>query len=123
MLQPFEELRKGQAYASVSLSVKYTSLPPQLVLWKGLRARHIRLAVVCGIAISANVLAVAFNALFETKTIDLPLIAEVTMAHLPQINSTLAGFFRTISALFSITSITFMWHLPTYLKEQHFRPG
>lgn len=91
MLQPFEELRKGQADASVSLSVKYTSLPPQLVLWRALRARHIRLATVCGIAISANVLAVAFSALFQTKTIDLPLIAEVTLPHLPQITNTLPG--------------------------------
>ena len=90
MLQPFEEFRKGQADASVSLNAKYTSLPPQLVVWRALRARHIRLAAVCGIAISSNVLAVAFSALFEANVISLLLVKDVASLYLPQINNSIA---------------------------------
>lgn len=99
-LQPFEELRRGQADASVSLSVKYTSLPPQLVIWRALRARHIRLAAVCGIAMSASVLAVALSALFEIRIVDLPLITEVTLPYLPHIDSTVAGLFNSESGIY-----------------------
>lgn len=97
MLQPFEEFRKGQADASVSLNVKYTSLPPQLVFWRALRARHIRLAAVCGIAISANVLAVALSALFKTNVVLMPLPHNITSLYLPHINSTVPDIVAKVS--------------------------
>ncbi|KAL8917668.1 MAG: hypothetical protein Q9172_005731 [Xanthocarpia lactea] len=65
ILQPFEEIRQGRAKPSQSLDVKYTSLPPQLIFWRALRARHLLLVAVCLIGFSANFLAVALGALFE----------------------------------------------------------
>ncbi|KAL8675940.1 MAG: hypothetical protein Q9186_007486 [Xanthomendoza sp. 1 TL-2023] len=65
ILQPFEEIRQGRAKPSQSLDVKYTSLPPQLIFWRALRARHFLLVAVCVTGFSANFLAVALGALFE----------------------------------------------------------
>jgi hypothetical protein len=45
--------------------VNYSSLPPQLVVFKALRARHYVLAAVCTMALLANVLAIAFAGLFH----------------------------------------------------------
>lgn len=63
MLQPYEQLRKGSAPANKSLTVDYSSLPPQAVVGRALRAGHISLALVCMMAILANVLSIAFNSI------------------------------------------------------------
>lgn len=68
MLQPFKELLSGEATARRSLDVRYTSLPPQLVLWRAIRARHFLLAAVCAMSFGANILAVALGGLFETHS-------------------------------------------------------
>lgn len=68
LLQPFEELRKGPAKAKASIDVNYSSLPPQLVLWKSLKAGHLLLTTVCTMALLSNLLAVAFSGLFHHKT-------------------------------------------------------
>ncbi|KAL8871434.1 MAG: hypothetical protein Q9174_002731 [Haloplaca sp. 1 TL-2023] len=71
ILQPFEALRQGQARPSQSLDVKYTALPPQLVFWRALRAGHLVLVAVCLIGLSANFLAVALGALFDTHLVQI----------------------------------------------------
>ncbi|KAJ9639931.1 hypothetical protein H2201_007290 [Coniosporium apollinis] len=81
MLQPFEELRRGQAPARRSLSLDYASLPPQLTLWKALRSRHFVLTAVCGMALLANVLAIAFSGLFSERTIGVPHPATFTQPY------------------------------------------
>jgi hypothetical protein len=90
LLQPFEELRKGSAPASRSLKVKYTSVPPQLAVWRALRARHFLLAAMCVVAVSTNVLAVALSALISQGS---------TNVTLPYFST------RQLSPLFSGTSI------------------
>lgn len=67
VLQPFEELRQGKAKASRSVDLKYTSLPPQLIFWRALRARHYVLVAVCAIGLSANLLAISLSGLLEIK--------------------------------------------------------
>lgn len=67
ILKPFDELRKGCARPSRSVRLQYTSLPPQLVIWRALRARHFLLAAVCVIGLSANVMSVALSGLFFAK--------------------------------------------------------
>lgn len=64
-LQPFEDLRRGKSNPSSSITVDYTSLPPQLTFFKALRARHLVLAAVCWMALLSNLLAVAFSGLFN----------------------------------------------------------
>lgn len=65
LLQPLEELRKGTAPAKRSIDLDYASLPPQLVVFKALRAKHYILAAVCFMALLANILAVAFAGIFN----------------------------------------------------------
>jgi hypothetical protein len=72
MLQPLEELQRSKASTSRSISLNYSSLPPQLSIFKALRARHLMLASVCGMALLANVLATSFAGLLFQNTIDIP---------------------------------------------------
>lgn len=87
VLKPFEELRMGDARASESLDVRYTSLPPQLTVWRALRARHFLLAAVCGISISANVLAVSLSGLFGTSIVTIESNGIFASQYLPIFNN------------------------------------
>jgi hypothetical protein len=69
MLEPFDSLRKGRKRAKDSLGLDYSSLPPQFAIWKALRQKHFLLATVCGMALLANVLAVALSGLFFESTV------------------------------------------------------
>jgi hypothetical protein len=64
ILQPFEDLRKGGSPDHKSISSKYISLPPQLVFFRALRAKHVLLAALSVTAILANVLTVSLSGLF-----------------------------------------------------------
>ncbi|KAF2851912.1 hypothetical protein T440DRAFT_47365 [Plenodomus tracheiphilus IPT5] len=72
MLQPLEELRGGNATAHKSIDANYSSLPPQLVIFKALRSSHFKLAAACTMALLANVLAVAFSGMFNEASINVP---------------------------------------------------
>jgi hypothetical protein len=71
VLQPLEELRTSKASASRSLDLNYTSLPPQLVAFRALRAQHFLLAVVCAMALLSNLLATSFAGLFFRDDVDI----------------------------------------------------
>jgi hypothetical protein len=71
MLQPLEELQDCNAKAKDSIDLNYSSLPPQLVVFKALRAKHFVLAAVCAMALFANLLAVAFSGLFFQASINI----------------------------------------------------
>ncbi|KAH0209586.1 hypothetical protein KCU86_g7183, partial [Aureobasidium melanogenum] len=64
VLQPFEELRKGKSTSGNSIALSYTNLPPQLVVFKALSAKHFMLGMLATMTILANVLSVAFSNLF-----------------------------------------------------------
>ena len=66
-MKPFEALQTGQATASRSIDLKYTSLPPQMTIWRALNARHFLLVVVCSDGLSANILAVVLNNLLNPR--------------------------------------------------------
>jgi hypothetical protein len=70
LLQPIEELQSCKAKAKESIDLDYSSLPPQLVLLKALRARHLVLAAVCTMALLANLLAVALAGLFFHEVVE-----------------------------------------------------
>jgi hypothetical protein len=65
LLQPLEELQTRNATAKKSIDTDYSSLPPQLVVFRALRSKHFVLAAVCAMALLANLLAVAFSGLFN----------------------------------------------------------
>ena len=69
MLRPLQELAKGNAKASRSLDVRYTSLPPQLIIWRAFLAKHYLLVAVCAMGLSANLLAISFSGLFESHKV------------------------------------------------------
>ncbi|KAH7310374.1 hypothetical protein BKA65DRAFT_413820 [Rhexocercosporidium sp. MPI-PUGE-AT-0058] len=72
LLQPFDELRKGNATSMKSIQAKYTSLPPQLVVWRAMKSGHFLLGAVCVITVSINVLAVSLSGLIiQGKAIEL----------------------------------------------------
>ena len=76
VLQPFDDLRAGNGAPNATVKARYTSLPPQLTFWRALRSQHFLLAIVCAVAMSTNVLAVALSALFK----DLPTSVLVPIA-------------------------------------------
>jgi hypothetical protein len=63
ILQPWEELDRGNAMPSRSIDLNYGSLPPQLGLFRAYNARHPKLAAVCLMTLLANILAVALSGL------------------------------------------------------------
>ncbi len=86
-LEPFEELRKSDGTASESLDLKYTSLPPQLVIYGALRSRQFLLAAVCAISVSANVLAVSLSGLFQTDIVTIQGNSTFSVPYLPVFKS------------------------------------
>ncbi|KKP04791.1 hypothetical protein THAR02_03128 [Trichoderma harzianum] len=65
LLQPFKVLSRGRSESSKSIDTTYTALPPQLVLWRALKSRHLMLVMLCVIALLSNLLAVGLGALFN----------------------------------------------------------
>lgn len=70
-LQPFRDLWKGKAKVSSTMDATYTSIPPQLVLWRAIKLKHMILALLCAMALLANLLAVGLGSLFN----EAPMIA------------------------------------------------
>ncbi|KAI4672117.1 uncharacterized protein J4E78_000617 [Alternaria triticimaculans] len=71
MLQPIEELQDCDAPAKRSIDLNYSSLPPQLVIFKALRSKHFVLAAVCSMVLLANLLAVAFAGIFNQDSVSI----------------------------------------------------
>ncbi|KAI4121261.1 MAG: hypothetical protein LQ338_006463 [Usnochroma carphineum] len=83
VLQPFQELLGADTKSSRSLDLRYTSLPPQLIFWRAFRARHYVLTSVCAIGLSANLLAVSLNGLFNTSLVSLVQPMTLSPKHKP----------------------------------------
>ncbi|RGP79987.1 hypothetical protein FLONG3_1931 [Fusarium longipes] len=65
VLQPFKDLWEGKAKPKNTIDATYTSIPPQLVLWRALKSKHFMLVLVCSMALLANLLAVGLGSLFN----------------------------------------------------------
>ena len=88
LLQPFKELKDCRAEARHSLDIRYSSLPPPLVLLRALRAKHYLLTAVCSISLLANVLTVGLGALLSTGPTFLITDNAIRAKNRPLINST-----------------------------------
>lgn len=82
-LQPFEELRKGAATARRSIELNYVSMPPQLAIVKAIVERRFLLGAVCFMALLANLLAVAFGAMFNEATVSVAIAMNFTQVYQP----------------------------------------
>ena len=91
LLQPYEELRRGNARTARTLTVDYSSLPPQAVVTRALRAGHLSLAAVCAMAILANVLSIAFNSILFEETVSLVSRTTFTQPYSLPLNGTAIG--------------------------------
>lgn len=98
MLQPLEELRGGNAVANRSIDADYSSLPPQLVIFKAFRSSHFKLAAVCTMALLANLLAVAFSGMFDERSALVPQTLQLT----PPYQARFVDVNGTVSPLLSI---------------------
>jgi hypothetical protein len=72
VLQPLEQMRGLKAAVPQTITLKYSSLPPQLTIIKAAQGGHFVLAAVCGMSLLANLLATAFAGLFFSATTALP---------------------------------------------------
>ncbi|KAI9830035.1 MAG: hypothetical protein M1819_005865 [Sarea resinae] len=88
ILQPFEALRRGRAKFTSSLGLQYTSLPPQLIVWRATRAKDFVLVSICGIAILANLFAVALSGLFTDSQVEIEKPLNYTAILSPHFNDT-----------------------------------
>jgi hypothetical protein len=77
LLQPWVVLRIGSTKSRDSIDLNYNALPPPLCIYRALKARHIKLALICLMTLLANILTVALGGLMYedhvilTKTITL----------------------------------------------------
>lgn len=69
VLQPYHDLLKGQRSPQTTIETKYDSLPPQLMIWRAVKAGHYFLAVLCVVVLLANVLAVGLGAIFDESPV------------------------------------------------------
>lgn len=80
-------MSEGRSEPSKSIETTYTALPPQLVVWRALRARHLMLAMICITALLSNVLAVGLGALFNEDLITANYTATFTPNVAPLFNN------------------------------------
>ncbi|KAF9881071.1 hypothetical protein CkaCkLH20_01221 [Colletotrichum karsti] len=69
ILQPFRDLWSGQRPGKGSINSRYTSVPPQFVLWRAAKSGHIVLVAICLVALLSNLLAVGLGGLFNERPI------------------------------------------------------
>ncbi|KFY83448.1 hypothetical protein V498_08068 [Pseudogymnoascus sp. VKM F-4517 (FW-2822)] len=106
VLQPFSDLRKGKAKPDATVDARYTSVPPQLAVWRALRSGHFLLATVCVMAISMNVLAVALSGIFNESVRDTNIPVTSTTIY----NHALNGTPNIMESVTSFDSITYSDH-------------
>ncbi|PIA92301.1 hypothetical protein CB0940_09459 [Cercospora beticola] len=85
LLQPFEEMRKGSATAQRSIDLDYSSLPPQFLFMRAIKARHFTKAAVCFMVLLANVLSVALSGLMYEGTNLITHTSGMIMPYLPSL--------------------------------------
>lgn len=87
VLKPFETLQSGDAKAAQSMDLRYTSLPPQMIIWRAAKARHFLLMAVCAAGLSTNILAVVLNALLQLQLTAIPSTGSFLTTFSPTINN------------------------------------
>jgi hypothetical protein len=104
LLQPFKALSIGRSEPSKSIETTYTALPPQLVVWRALRSRHLMLVMLCIIALLSNVLAVGLGALFNEDQTTASYPATFTPNIAPQFDNQSVSDFQAYMSKRLVTS-------------------
>lgn len=85
VLQPYHDLQKGRSQPRSTIETKYDSLPPQLILWRALKAGHYFLALLSVVVLLANVLAVGLGAIFDESQTSISTTLNVTSLITPSL--------------------------------------
>ena len=106
--------------------MKYTTLPPQLVILRALKAGHYLLVAVCAIGLSGHLLTVSLGALFQTNITHISSDSLFKASLLPQINQTIPHIFDGGSGIgysehFCVeeTNITSRTPLPPWVSSDY----
>ena len=91
VLKPFDALRSGEVSPSKSIYLRYTSLPPPLVIWRALKVRHLLLVAVCAIGLSTNILTVALSGLLQTNTAPMVSRTDLNYRYMPTFKASYAN--------------------------------
>nr|CAC18275.2 putative protein [Neurospora crassa] len=86
ILQPFNTLRKGNCNPEKTLETKYTSLPPQLILWRSLRSRDFLLTALCIMSLLVNLLTVALGGTFNELPVQIQYPVTFHAARVPSLS-------------------------------------
>ncbi|KAK8135802.1 hypothetical protein PG984_003742 [Apiospora sp. TS-2023a] len=129
-IQPFTELQRGYSPSARSVDLKYTSLPPQLLIWKAAKAKHILLGIVCLISILGNALSVSLGGLFNELPVAADEPVQVPVLQTPTVtSSSLGALLNAMNASangysdhFTIAKVylTTGTRLPPWLTEDHY---
>ncbi|KAK0375095.1 hypothetical protein CLIM01_07556 [Colletotrichum limetticola] len=88
IIQPFRDLWTGRKTAGGSINARYTSVPPQLALWRAAKSGHFMLMAICVLALLSNLLAVGLGGLFNEFPIVIQSPQEFQQSIMPQLNGT-----------------------------------
>lgn len=86
VFQPYNDLLKGRSSPRSTIETKYDSLPPQLIIWRALKAGHYFLALLSVVVLLANVLSVGLGAIFNESPTSISRTLNVTSLKLPSIS-------------------------------------
>lgn len=130
IVQPFTELQRGHSSSARSVDLKYTSLPPQLLIWKAAKAKHILLGIVCLISILGNALSVSLGGLFNELPVAADEAVQIPVLQTPTVtNSSLGSLIKALDASangytddFTIAKVylTTGTRLPPWLTEDYY---
>ncbi|PHH88385.1 hypothetical protein CDD83_7608 [Cordyceps sp. RAO-2017] len=65
VLQPFREPCAGTSRIGTSIATTYSAVPPQLTIWRALKARHFLLVALCLTSLGAKALFIGLGGLFN----------------------------------------------------------
>lgn len=86
VLQPYYDLLDGKRSPRTTIETKYDSLPPQLVVWRAVKAGHYFLAVLSLVVLMANVLAIGLGAIFNESPTPVFATRNMTMLVSPSLS-------------------------------------
>lgn len=86
LLQPYYDLLDGKRSSRTTIETKYDSLPPQLVVWRAVKAGHYFLAVLSILVLMANFLAIGLGAIFNESLTPVLATRNVTLLLSPSLS-------------------------------------
>ncbi|OHE95378.1 hypothetical protein CORC01_09250 [Colletotrichum orchidophilum] len=120
IIQPFRDLWTGRKTAGGSINARYTSVPPQLALWRAAKSGHFMLMAICVLALLSNLLAVGLGGLFNEFPVVIESTQDFQQTLRPQLNNT-SIYSSETSRLFA--SSVAAYAVPFYITMNNISQG